>query len=333
MYSPLTAGMVDLVDGRAPDDAGEVVLTPQLARDLDVAVGEVIELGGPGTKTQVVGLVEDPAEVRERTVVATPAGLDRLWASGLTQDNSDLGTTWLVATDTPEVVARDLQEDAQDTFGARLEEYYAAMEAQGDVAVADDASVVGAPEVQARTRAEEETGWTDTSLTQTLWRPETVSTGVAALLLIEVVFIAGAAYATGTRRRLRELGLLASGGATVTHLRAVVVLEAAVTGLAGAALGVLLGGAAVAFGRPVVQRFVGPRIEGLPLGSLDLLGPVIVAVLAVVAAAWLPARTAARVPTTTALQGRMPLSAPPRWMTPAGAGPVRGATGRRGVRR
>lgn len=317
LASPLTAGMMDLVDGRAPTDAAHVVLTPQLALDLDVAVGDQVELGGPGTAMEVVGLVEDPAEVRARVAVTTPSGLDRLEASELLAADGGLSTSWLVATDAPEVVARDLQQAAQDTFGARLEEQYAAMEAQGDAAMAD-VSENGVPNLQARTRAEARMDWTDSSLTQTLWRPETVSTGVAALLLIEVVFIAGAAYATGTRRRLRELGLLASGGATVAHLRAVVVLEAAVTGLAGAGLGVLLGAGAVVLGRPTLQRFVGPRIEGLPLGSLDLLGPVIVAVLAVVAAAWLPARTAARVPTTTALQGRMPLSAPPRWLPPAG---------------
>ncbi len=319
LASPLAAGVMELVDGRAPTGAAQVVLTPQLARDLDVAVGDTVDLGGPGTAVEVVGLVEDPAEVRARIAVTSPSELDRLEASELFGADGGLSSTWLVATDAPEVVARHLQQSAQDTFGARLEEQYAAMEAQGDAAmVADDIPEGGAPDLQVRTRAEVRMGWTDSSLARTLWRPETVATGVAALLLIEVVFIAGAAYATGTRPRLRELGLLASGGATVAHLRAVVVLEAAVTGLAGAALGVVLGAGAVVLGRSTVQRFVGPRIDGLPLGSLDLLGPVLVAVLAVVAAAWLPARTAARVPTTTALQGRMPLSAPPRWLPPAG---------------
>lgn len=324
---PLSAGMVEVVEGRAATAADEVVLSTFTAGRANLAVGDHLTFDGVETPVTLVGLAEDPANLRRPLAFTTSSGLDRLAGTGVL-DTFDEGAhgllpRWLVASPRPDEVANSVHAAAHEAFGEELEEYHAEQEAmeQGDLPAATPlGGADGPPQVEVRTRADIVRGWSSDTLADALWRPETVATGVAGLLLIEVVFIAGAAFATGARRRLRELGLLASGGATITHLRAVVVLEAAVTGVVGAVAGIVLGIVVVTFGRPWGQLLISPRIEGIPLASLDLLGPIVVALLAVVAAAWLPARTAARVPTTTALQGRMPLSDPPRWITPVGIG-------------
>jgi hypothetical protein len=62
------------------------------------------------------------------------------------------------------------------------------------------------------------------------------------------------------------------------------------------------------------------RIEEFPFSTLDIAGPILVAVIACVIAAWVPSRTASGVPTLTALQGRMPVGRPKRWVIPLGLG-------------
>ncbi|MGA8038559.1 MAG: FtsX-like permease family protein, partial [Acidimicrobiia bacterium] len=150
--------------------------------------------------------------------------------------------------------------------------------------------------------------------------PGATSTAAAAILLVEVAFITGAAFAAGTRRRLRELGLMGANGASREHVRSTVVAEGLTIGAVGASVGVLLGIGVLVLGRPIIQRFVGRVITGLGVGALDLLGPVVVALISILLAVLIPARTASRVPTTTALQGRMPALSPRRWVIPIGIG-------------
>lgn len=150
--------------------------------------------------------------------------------------------------------------------------------------------------------------------------PPVIATGVAALLLAEVAFVAGAAFAAGTRRRLREIGLLGANGADVKQIRLTVIGEGLTVGLVGGIAGVATGVLILILGRPIMQRFVPFVMSGVDLYAWDVVGPLLVAVISTVVAAWLPARTASRVPTTTALQGRMPARAPRPWVAPLGLG-------------
>ena len=148
--------------------------------------------------------------------------------------------------------------------------------------------------------------------------PAVMGTIVAALLMAEVALVAGAAYATGIRRRLREVGLLAVNGATTTHVHWMVVGEGLISGLLGAGIGSVLALTVMTAGRPIVQRVVDRSIVGTPLGIFELLAPALVGVAAATIAAWIPGRAAATVPAVTALDGRMPLAAPRRWVVPLG---------------
>lgn len=162
----------------------------------------------------------------------------------------------------------------------------------------------------------------DTSLSS---NPSVVGSVVAALLLVQVGFIAAAAFATGTRRRIRQFGLLGAAGASPSQLARLVRMEALVLGgiavVAGAALGLLV----VGFGRDALQLITNVRIDSLTLRPLDILGPALVGLVAAVVAASWPARSVAQTSTVTALAGRVPLGTLPRWapvasVTATGAG-------------
>ncbi len=77
------------------------------------------------------------------------------------------------------------------------------------------------------------------------------------MALIEVVLLAGPAFAVGARRQSRNLALLAASGGTPRQARRVVLASGLVLGSLGAALGVLLGIGVAAAILPVLQRFSG----------------------------------------------------------------------------
>jgi putative ABC transport system permease protein len=139
--------------------------------------------------------------------------------------------------------------------------------------------------------------------------PESISVAalVVGMLLIALVAVGG--FTVLAQRRLRSLGLLASTGATDRHVRLVVLANGAVVGVAGAVLGLVLGLAGWLAYRPALEQSAHHLIGmfALPWGVLVL--ALLLAVVAAVFAAWLPARAITRVPIVTALSGR---PAPPK---------------------
>ena len=304
----VTEGMLELLRGRAPASLDEIALSSAAIDRAGLDVGDVVELAGIGS-AEIVGEVVDPLQVHQATVVATGGGLDRLAEAAAAPTSAP---TWLLAVDEPSRVAQRLREGYQDATG-----YSDVDTGMAERAVTAEQGPTAIP-IDVSTRDMLRAEMAGSGGLGRVATPEVVGTLVAAVLLAEVALIAGAAYATGARRRLRELGLLGANGATTAHLRAAVVGEATVTGILGGLVGVVAGLAALVFGRPLAQRMISTVMSGVELSVADLLGPVVAAVAAVTIAAWLPARTAARVPTTTALEGRMPLSTPKRWIVPAG---------------
>lgn len=348
---PIAAGILSSWEGRLPAAAGEIAVSPRVLRRLDVAVGDVVAF--EGRRLRVVGTVVDTVQYNREIAVVTPVGFDELSAAAVPSDPGERGIVWLVSgVDDPEAFAQQLQRKWQQDLPSLLPEpavtprppgleplhptIYAALDpeqierlaaasvtmtpdelhqAAGELVAEDE--VVTAVDPYAMTR-DEFLGHGSPGVADRLMTPGVVATLVAAVLLAEVALVAGAAYATGTRRRLRELGLLGATGATVAHIRVAVLGEAALTGLIGGMLGVGLGSAVWTLASPLIQLTVDRYLTGMPLTVGAVMGPVVTGIGAVVLAAWIPARTAARVPTMTALQGRMPLSAPPRWLVPAG---------------
>lgn len=149
-----------------------------------------------------------------------------------------------------------------------------------------------------------------------------IATGIAfvagLIALCATGLIAAAAFSVGTRRQLRTLGLVGAAGGEPRQLRWIVVLGGSVLGLTGSVVGSAVGIAVVLPARTllgdVANRVVGPvRVPILPVVGTVLLGTV-----ASTLAAYLPARTAARINTVEALAARTPTPRPPGRMAAAG---------------
>jgi len=128
--------------------------------------------------------------------------------------------------------------------------------------------------------------------------------GIAQVGLVLVALVAAASFVAVAQRRLRQLGMLASIGATQKHLRLVVVANGAVLGIVAALLGGLLGVAGWIAVAPRMESAVGHRIDPLNVPWWLVVTAMGLVVVAATAAAWWPARAVARVPITYALSGR-----------------------------
>ncbi|MDM7854704.1 ABC transporter permease [Cellulomonas alba] len=291
-----------LLHGRLPSAAGEVAVDRDLARRLRLAVGDAFTttLGKATTPTEVrvVGIVAGRNPHGSPGIVTTtgtvlPAVPDRpldtdavpgagdgyvgLAGGSVARDLDALTTEWVVLGDAP-VTWHDVR----------------AVNAVGSHVVSRD--VVEHPE---------QIPPADT------FGESPVSTGTVALVaavtvmaLVEAVLLIGPAFAVGARRSERQLALLAASGAERRTLRHVVLTGGVVIGLLAS---VVAAAAGLAIAAGVRAWQLAHHLWGFP----DLrvywwlvVGAVALGTLVAAAAAWFPARRAARVDVTAALAGR-----------------------------
>jgi putative ABC transport system permease protein len=267
---PLARGILRQVSGRAPARAGELALTPVAARRLGAGVGGAVRLaGGPGS-LRVVGIVEDPTDLESATIVLrTPPRDDRR--------NQQAIQKWLVAMPRPLTWT---QVERLNTHGV----------------VAVSRYVLAHPPSKAERYPE-------------FPAQQGFALGVPALVgglaLLEIVLLAGPAFAVGARRRRRELALVAAAGGTPAHLRRIVLADGVVLGVLAAAAGVGLGILCAALGRPLIEQ----QIAHLRSGGFRVFPAALAAIAGLalatgVLAALVPAWIAARQDVVTALAGR-----------------------------
>ncbi|MEV0274966.1 FtsX-like permease family protein [Streptomyces sp. NPDC050610] len=127
---------------------------------------------------------------------------------------------------------------------------------------------------------------------------------VGALALLEIVLLAGPAFAVGARRSRRQLGLVGVCGGDRGQVRAVVLAGGVVLGGAGAVLGVAGGIGLTALCRPLVEQWAGRRFGAIDIRPLELLAIGATGLLAGVLAALAPAVVAARQSVLTSLTER-----------------------------
>ncbi|WP_426228121.1 hypothetical protein [Pseudarthrobacter sp. DSP2-3-2b1] len=209
--NPAFAGKYTLLQGRAPAAPQEVLVSPGLLKRLGLQLGEGMTTSA-GTFT-AVGTLRDATLSDNNAILFLKPGQ----AEAGTGERETL--YYLVG-------------DAPVTWQQILE-----LNKQG-VSVLSRSVLLDPPPVR---DAAAPRGWEDWALYLTLGL-------VGALALLEVGLLAGAAFAVGAKRQVRELALLAASGAEAPTVRAVVTAGGLWLGaagvLSGAALG-LAGGAGV----------------------------------------------------------------------------------------
>jgi putative ABC transport system permease protein len=268
LLDPLTAGIHELVEGRAPTARREIALGANLARRLHVMPGEDLVLDRPDLTLHVVGLVEQVGCLSCPAVLVAPGHLDVVPGSLVG------GTVQLL----------DLPDDLNQAERTSLLE-------------ASD----GYLQLREMWTAEFQRG--EAAASTIRW-----SFVLGALALTVVAIVISAAFAVGARRQLVTLGQLSASGASPATLRAGLVLQGTVTGVVGAALGLVIAAAALALARGLVEHILDERIDGYVVQPSDLALAAFIGIGAATVAALIPARTAARIPTLSALAGHRPLS-------------------------
>jgi putative ABC transport system permease protein len=140
----------------------------------------------------------------------------------------------------------------------------------------------------------------------------TYAFALVVLAMFLVCFVAASAFITMAQRRMRQFGMLAATGATERHVRLVMLAAGALVGTAAAVLGTAVAAALWMVAIPRLEPAVGHRIEALSLPLWLIGGCLLLAVVTATAAAWWPARAAARIPITQALSQRPPRPRPAR---------------------
>ncbi len=255
LSDPLAEGLFDLEQGRLPEAEGDVVVNdPLLAKGL--AIGDEIEVNGAARR--IVGVGRD-ATVRDKPVML-----------GSTQDlpeDEDNIHEWLVGA------------------GPVSWSQVRGLNRIGGV-VTSRAVLADPPDVASMA---EQMGY-DTGRNEA-WA---VLVLIVVMALLEVVLLAGPAFAVGARRHARTLALIAASGGTPAQSRRVILGSGMVLGAVASALGLVLGIGVGWLLLPQVQRLNGEWFGpfDLPWGYLGATAGcgLLSALLASVVPAWLASR-------------------------------------------
>jgi putative ABC transport system permease protein len=287
-------GAIDLSAGRRPTTASEVDLSPVAASNLGVKVGDTITLDASSARDRksatftVVGLMQQPSAMTEDAVYALPSapavtGEGRL---GWFVQNSG-GVTWG-------------QVEQLNRSGFRV--------ISRDVALNPPAASqipTGTPSFLASGVSGSFPGITGYSYTfGQSGASIAITVIVVGIALLEVVLLAGPAFAVSARRREREYAMLGAVGASDVQIRRIVLADGVVLGAISGVLGVALG-----FGTGAAAlAFIAHHTSQLPGAvHVSVAGVVVVALLAIVlgmCAALAPAISVARRNIVSALNGR-----------------------------
>jgi putative ABC transport system permease protein len=273
---PLLAGLVRQTSGRAPAGPGEVAVSPALLKRTGLRVGDDLVLDEPAARVRIVGVARPHGDTKAELALARPGAIRGLPA----------GAPVAAYVDVP----GDLTWDA-----------VVALNGRGYVALSR-AVVLDPPPREA-------VPYFSNPNTYSQSGSDTLAVIIAVAVVglgagLEVVLLAGAAFAVGARRQSRSLALVAGTGGESRHVRSIVLAGGAVLGLAGGIAGATLGVATAAVARWPLASFAGQDFGRLDVRPLEI-GAIVAFGLAIgLLAALLPARAAARVDVVAALGGR-----------------------------
>jgi len=267
LRDPVTTGMVRLVRGRVAATTSEVALTTTLAKRLHVGVDDDVTVAD--APLRVVGIVRNPQQVRADEAFLLPAAVPA---------HASTGMLFELVTTTRPVTWSDVQR--LNKVGVVVTSRYVIRHPPKGVQLNDSSVLAG----KARSIG--------------------VATVAVGLAVLEVVLLAGAAFAVGARRQRHDLALVAATGGDERDVRRVVLAGGLVLGAVGALIGVVLGIAGGHATLPLAMLLADTDPGRFDVRPLELLAIAVIGVATAVVAAIVPARAAARDDVVAALTGR-----------------------------
>ncbi|GAB3242285.1 hypothetical protein GCM10027456_09970 [Kineosporia babensis] len=285
---PGVKGLVEQISGRAPDQAGEVVISETLAKKGLQAGAKITYRPSTDEATKtltVVGVVGGSWAHYQDAIVGRPGTLLPEELFGLSRQEREKQdeiavVEWLVV-GPAEVSWADVQ---------RMNEIGAVVRSR---------AVLSDPPAYAMPAAEFVDDYAESRFQQAV-----IVSVVAGLILLQVALLAGPAIAVGARRNRRNLALMAAAGASRSHLRRVVLASNGLIGLVSSVLAAVLGslvGVAVIGGLLLWGHTDIPRLD---FRITDQLALVLAGTLTVLVTALVPAQQAARMNVAATLTGR-----------------------------
>jgi putative ABC transport system permease protein len=268
LTDPLVDGLYRMTEGRVPTSPDEVLVNGALA-DRGLAVGDDFAVRN-GPTLQVVGIGENTTHRSYPIAVTAYGGFDVRTGGSV---------RWLV-----------------DAGGDITWDDVLALNAVGGV-VTSRAVLLDPPPRSEMSPGHQPDAGVDESMVA-------VVALIVVMALMEVVLLAGPAFAVIARRMQRSLALMSAGGATPKQARRVVLATGLVLGALGATLGVGLGLIVAWLSLPVVQRFSSSYLGPYDVPWLHLLGIACFGLLSAFLAAVVPAWIASRQDVVAVLAGR-----------------------------
>ncbi|MFJ9441182.1 FtsX-like permease family protein [Kitasatospora sp. NPDC101235] len=308
LADPVWRGRMNLVQGRAPAADTEAAVTRDFLKRSGLKIGDRTAVRGLEASTfTITGVYEYPGDLRATELTARPGTLLNRLPKPSGDSNSptegpggatkgpDEPTRWLVKL--PAGASIDWQKVKE------LNEYGFVVTSR--TVLADPPARDEVPYFVEMKQYGGGTNYfnrTDVVILAT----------VVGMALLEIVLLAGPAFAVGARRSRRQLGLLAAAGGERANVRAVVLGGGVVLGITGAVVGLGLGTGLVALLRTSAEEYSGRRFGHFAVLPLDLLGILLVGLVTGLLAAVVPAVQASRQDVVAALTGRDALKPPSR---------------------
>ncbi|WP_127467303.1 FtsX-like permease family protein [Streptomyces sp. B27] len=285
---PMLRGRVELTEGAYPRAEDEMAATEAFLDASGLSVGDRITVRGPQQVYTLTGAVELPAQLKNESLFAVPGAVIAPWQKTADGDRKVLppqanGLKWLV--------------QGPPGAGVTWPDILAANE-KGVVVRARQVALDPPPDSEVPMAAYMQS-WTSSDAELTA-----AALTVAAMALLEIVLLAGPAFAVGARRSRRQLGLVGSCGGTRGQVRAVVLAGGAVLGGVGAVVGVGAGFGLTVLFRPMIEEFSGRRFGELTVHPWEIIAIAVLGLVTGVLAALAPAIVAGRQSVLESLTGR-----------------------------
>lgn len=288
---PMVRGRIDLVKGAFPRGSGEMAATEPFLKSAGLHVGSEITVTTSGKKYTITGAVELPTDLEARQLYADPGAVIAPWQAMADRDKKvpaphPGSTQWMV--------------EGAGQAGIVWKNVLAANKA-GAVVTSRQVFENPPPDSEIpllRSYPDYNSGNAGSGETSA------ALITVVAMAILEIVLLAGPAFAVGARRSRRQLGLLGTCGGDRSQVRAVVLGGGLVLGGVGAVAGVAVGLVLTVAFRPVIENWAGHRFGSLSMRPTDLLVIAVLGLVTGLLAAFAPAIVAGRQSVLESLTGR-----------------------------